>query len=206
MPIIYSKVTSDPAAEPILLADAKRHLRVDADDENSLITLYIQVARETVENFTNRSLITQERTAKLDFFPNLILLPNGPVQTGVTIEYYNESNVLTTLSTSEYYEDVSSDVARLEPVNYWPSTYDRPNAVEITYNAGYGSSGTDVPSPLRHAMLLIIGHLYENRQNVIMSGSPTAVLTIPMGAEVLMNPYVLEQSVYYWWGSRSFRR
>jgi len=197
--VIYSKVSVAPSIEPISLSEAKSHLRVDHDDENSYITVLIQAARETVEKHTNRSLITQTRVMKMDYFPleSQIYLLNGPVQTGVTVQYYNASGVLT--SFTDFWEDVDSDIARIVPEDYWPETYDKPNAVVITYDAGYGDASTNVPAPLRQAMLLLIAHFYENRQNVIVSGSPTGALAIPFGAEVLMNPYVLDQSVHLGW-------
>ena len=200
MPIIYSKVTSEPALEPISLTEAKLDLKVDDTTDNSLIDILRQVSRETVEKRTNRSLITQTRVAKLDYFPNCstILLPNGPVQSVTSIKYYAvDGDPLITLDSSEYWVDTSSDIARIVVKDSWPSTEDMPNAVEITYICGYGSVATNVPSPLRKACFMILAHLYENRQAVVMSGSPTAVVEVPLGAEYLMSNYILEQVVTY---------
>lgn len=199
MPIIYSKVTTDPAAEPVLLSEAKTHLRVDNDEENALITILAQAAREMVEQRIGRSLITQSRTIKLDYFPDsdTILLPYGPVISVTSITYYDEDEVLQTLSSSEYWVDTSSDIARIVVMDSWPGTQDRPNAVTIVYSAGYGASSSYVPKPIKQAIYLLIAHLYENRQAVIVSGSPTAVIEMPLGVEYLLSSYVLEQSVMY---------
>jgi uncharacterized phiE125 gp8 family phage protein len=199
MPILYSKVTSGPSVEPISLTEAKLDLKVDSTDEDTLITMLIQAARETIEKRTGRSLITQTRTVKLDYFPlsDTIKLPNGIVQSVSSIAYYDKDNVSQTLSSSEYWVDTDSDICRIVAEDGWPSTYDRPNAVTITYVAGYGAAATAVPYPLRKAMLFLIGHFYENRQNVIVSGSSTGVLEIPMGAEYLISNYILEQEVFY---------
>jgi len=199
MPIIYSKVTVQPQSEPISLTEAKLDLRVDSSDENDLIEMYITAAREMIEKRTGRSLITQTRTVKLDYFPlmDTIKLPNGAVQSVTSITYYDKDNVVQTFASSGYWVDTDSDICRIVVDNSWPSTYDRPNAVTITYVAGYGSNSTDVPYPLRKAMLFLIGHFYENRQNVIVSGSSTGALELPMGAEYLISNYVLEQDVFY---------
>ena len=197
--IIYSKVTSDPSIEPITVTEAKLDLKIDTSDDDDLLTIFIQAARESVENRTGRSLITQTRVIKMDYFPmdDTILLPNGPIISVTHVKYYDEDDTLQTLSSNDYWVDSDSDIGRIVVETSWPSTYTKPNAVVVTYSAGYGPLKTDVPAPLRKAILLILGHLYENRQAVVVSGSPTGVIEIPMGAEYLMNQYVLEQDITY---------
>jgi uncharacterized phiE125 gp8 family phage protein len=199
MPIIYSKVSVEPTVEPITLVEAKLHLRVDHSEEDDIINILRQAAREIVELHTNRSLITQTRVIKLDNFPyfDTIKLTYGPVLTLTSITYDDDDDANQTLASSLYWTDLDSNIARIVVKDSWPSTYDKPNAVQITYDAGYGATGADVPAPLKQAMFLILAHLYENRQQVIVSGSPTGALEIPFGASVLMNTYVLEQSVMY---------
>lgn len=199
MPIIYSNVTSEPAVEPISLVEAKLDLKVDHTDENDLIDILRQVAREMVEQRTGRSLITQSRTIKMDYFPRsgVIVLPHGPLQSVTSIKYYDADEVLQTMSASLYWVDTSSGLPRIVIKDSWPSTYDMPNAVIIVYVCGYGTAGSDVPAPLRKACFMILAHLYENRQAVVMSGSPTAIVEVPMGAEYLMSNYILEQDITY---------
>lgn len=197
MPIIYSNVTSEPSVEPITLTEARLDLKVDSTDDNSLIDILRQVSREMVEMRTNRSLITQTRVIKMDYFPDTIYLTHGPVQSVTHVKYYNDSEVLTTVSSSDYWVDTASGIARIIPKDSWPSTYDMPNAVVVTYVCGYGNAGSDIPAPLKKACFMILAHLYENRQSVVMSGSPTAVIEVPMGAEYLMSNYILEQNVTY---------
>lgn len=199
MPIVYSKVIIPPSVEPITLTEAKLDLKIDSNDENDLLAILIKASRETIEIRTGRSLITQTRTVKLDYFPctDTIKLPNGPVQSVTHIKYYDEDEVLQTLDSSEYWIDSDSDIARVVVKDSWPSTEDRPNAVIVTYVCGYGAAGSSVPAPLRKALLFVLGHVYENRQNVIVSGSSTGAIEIPMGAEYLMSNYILEQEVYY---------
>src|SRR5260370_13821273 len=63
------QIETQPAAEPILLADAKNFLRVEVSDDDSLISLLITAAREAVEAFTNRSLVNKGYKMCLDSFP-----------------------------------------------------------------------------------------------------------------------------------------
>jgi uncharacterized phiE125 gp8 family phage protein len=97
-----------------------------------------------------------------------IRLPLGPVQSVTTVKYYNSANSQATLSTANYalYTDA------LGPYVGWlygysvPSLYARADAIEVTFIAGYGDEPKDVPAPIRHAILMIVGHLYENRETV----------------------------------------
>ena len=52
-------LTVPPAGEPLTLAEAKPHLRVDLNDDDALITALISAAREQVEFLTGQRLITQ---------------------------------------------------------------------------------------------------------------------------------------------------
>jgi uncharacterized phiE125 gp8 family phage protein len=197
----YSKVIDGPAAEIMSLSEAKLHLKVDGTDEDALITLLIQASREMVEEFCNRSLITQQREIRLDYFPNCpgIELTYGVVQGGadgddpvegeVEITYSDENDDPQTFSTDDYWLDSTSDIARIVTKDSWPQTYYKPNAVSIKYWAGYGDTSVDVPGALIAAAKLILAHLYENRQEV----SVGSLEQIPFGAYTLMNPYRIFQ-------------
>jgi uncharacterized phiE125 gp8 family phage protein len=58
--------------------------------------------------------------------------------------------------------------------------------VTVTYVAGYGPAGDDVPAAIRHAMLLLIGHWYEHRESVVVGGNPVQV---PLAVQALLRPY-----------------
>lgn len=63
------QIESPPAAEPVTLDVAKAHCRVTISDDDALISLYIQAAREGVEAFLARSLVTKGYRQSLDSFP-----------------------------------------------------------------------------------------------------------------------------------------
>lgn len=199
MPILYSKVTTEPAVEPISLTQAKAHLHVDHTDEDDMISFIIQSARENIEQMTNRSLINQTKTLKLHYFPvsiynkwGEILLPCGPVSSVTSVYYYNESEANTLLSSSDYWVDTTSNIPKIIIKDSWPATFDMPNAVTITYVAGYGATGSTVPKALMSAMYLMIGHLYENREQV-----GDIKHELPFGMDYLLAPYILEHPINY---------
>ncbi len=170
------KLVTPPASEPVTLAEAKIHLRVDITDDDDYITSLILTARITVELSVWRSLISQTWRYSLDSWPegNEILLSNPPLQSVSGIVYFLSDGSSPTWAASNYLVDTDSEPGRVVlayGVN-WPGGTLRPlNPIQITYIAGYGDAATDVLAIYRQAMLLLIGHWYENREPVLTTGA-----------------------------------
>jgi len=181
------KIKTQPASEPVSLADAKLHLRVDDTTEDTLITSIIVAARQFTEKYLNRSLITQTWNLYLDALPSEIQVMYGDIQSFTSVKYYDSDNAEQTLSDALYDEDLISNPARITRTTdqTYPEVFVRTNAINIEYIAGYGDA-VNVPDSIKSAMLLIIGHLYENRQNVIIGH---AAVVLPKGAEYLLDQY-----------------
>lgn len=190
---MFLKVTTPPATEPITLAEAKIHLRVDPDitDEDALITDLIVQAREYVEEATNRALITQTLEYTLDDFPadsTAIWLPKFPVTSVTSVKYLDEDGVEQTLSSLLYIVDTSSDYdfARIALIDdeVWPTTDDRIATVTIKFVAGQAAEAT-VKRSIIGAMMLIIADSYENRQD----SSMVSLTTIPRSADRILRQF-----------------
>jgi uncharacterized phiE125 gp8 family phage protein len=185
--MILTLVTA-PAIEPITLQEAKDHMRVDHAYDDALIEPLITAAREMVESITRRALITQTWDYYLDTFPNVLRLPMSPLQSISSITYTDVDGASQTLSSAVYVVDSDHEPGRVYEgySQSWPSTQSIRKAVKVRYVAGYGDAAVDVPMPIRQAMLLIIGHLYENREPYITG---TTISKSPMAAESLLGPY-----------------
>lgn len=159
-----------PAAEPITLAEAKAHIRVDTSTDDTLIAGYITTAREWVEDYIDRALITQRLVMRLDTFPAEIELPRPPMvasgtATAVIVTYVTgEAGGTATLSASSYRVDRESTpgIIRTTYAGSWPSHLIDQNSVSVTWWAGYGSAA-DVPQRAKTAMLMCVHELYEKR-------------------------------------------
>lgn len=169
------KLIVPPTAEPLTQAEAKTHLRIDADipsDDNYISTVLIPAAREYCESFQNRSYITQTWELWLDAWPNkeYIRIPRPPLQAITSVKHYGTDNAENTMATADYFVDTKSEPGRLVLAygKSWPSTTLRPaNGVCITFTAGYGDAATAVPKKVGQAMRLLIGHWFENREAAI---------------------------------------
>lgn len=187
------KLVTEPTVEPVTLAEAKAHLRVDIPDEDALISRYIRTARQVCEVRRRESFITQTYDLYLDAWPaGGFKLPMGPVQSITSIVYYDEDGNEATWDSSNYITDLVSQPARivLKSSTSYPSTVlQEVNGVRVRFVAGYGATGASVPEHIRSAMLLLIGHYYENREAVVI-GSGLSVNPLPEGVNhVLMRRY-----------------
>lgn len=189
-----SIVTVPPAREPVQLNSIlKLAVKLDPTDnaEDPILNIWVTAAREIIENKCGRSFITQTRQIIMDCFPCWWMeLTHGPVQEVSSVKYYDSDNVLQTLSPAEYEVDITGDIARIRPVNAWPGTWDRLNAVVIEYVSGYGDEPESVPAAIRSAIIMRTASLYENRQTVIMG---TNAMVVPEGEDSLLSTFIIYQ-------------
>lgn len=185
------KLKTGPSVEPVSSTEAKLHLKIDSDTtDDTLIAALITAARETAENYTGRALINQIWELAINEFPDddFIELPPSPLSSITSLIYQDADGVNTTASSSTLYEpDLYSVPGRL-CLRYgqaWPTARDIQNSITVTYVSGYGSAGSSVPGAIKAAILLIIGHLYENREAVDLNN----LEELPMGAKFLLEPY-----------------
>jgi uncharacterized phiE125 gp8 family phage protein len=171
-------LTTAPAAEPLSLAEAKAHLRIDADDEDALLTALIAAARMFVEKMLGVALITQSWSYFFDFWPaaGCITLPIAPVQAVSAVKVHDDAGGSTTLDAASYIVDVLSEPARLVLKGALPPVQARTlNAFEIAFSAGHGDEADDVPEPVRQALKLLVAHWFERREPVVLGLSAQEV-------------------------------
>jgi len=181
---------SGPAVEPITLAEAKAHLRVDTDAEDTLIQSLVMASRLHIEAALDIALITQSWRYRRDGWPpsRTLTLPLRPVQSLTSVKVYSADDTSQALDTDAFILDGAASPARL----VWRGNGRAPapglaaNGVEIDFIAGHGDAASDVPQPIRQALLLLIAHWYENREPVEIGATATA---IPPTISDLLSPY-----------------
>lgn len=157
--------TQQPAVEPITLALAKHHLRVDVTEDDTYIEGLIPVVRIEAENRLQRTLIQSAWRTTLSGFPAQIELRMPPVVAVTTVEYQDEAGVWQVLSAADYSVDTGSLPAVVVPApgTQWPAVAPGLNTVRVSYTAGYGADAASVPAPIRHWLLLALADLYQGR-------------------------------------------
>lgn len=181
---------SGPAVEPITLAEAKAHLRVDSSGEDSLIQSLIMASRLHIEAALDLALITQSWRHQRDVWPpsRVLILPLRPIQSVTAVTLHDDDTASRSLDIEDFIVDGFANPARL----VWrgpgavPAAGMVANGIEIDFVAGHGNSPADVPQPIRQALLLLIAHWYEHREPVEIGATAT---TIPAGVSELLMPY-----------------
>ena len=170
---------------PVTIEEAKVQCKLDETDssEDSLLNGLLISATRFCENRTHRALMQSDWLWSGKEFPKRLdrdgcfRLPMAPLVAVSSVKYWN--GTLQTLAPSEYVVDTNNIPGRIYFKSY-PSIDDRPDAVQITFTAGYGAAGAQesqereaVPQDIKSCILMIVATLYENRQTMNQSGNIT---------------------------------
>ncbi|MBA9061689.1 hypothetical protein GGQ91_001066 [Methylobacterium fujisawaense] len=148
-----------PPAPIIALDDAKAHLRVDHADEDALIAGLVEVATAWLDGPDGwLGRSLGEQVLETDFSVNL---------------------------------DPDDRVYPCPPATGLLDETPDPESgtVTVRWRAGYPvvDGRSTVPAPIRHAILLMVGHLYGSRDAVTTTAAQPAEL--PLGVQALLAPY-----------------
>ncbi len=205
MPI---ELITPPASEPITLAEAKDHLRLESDLDDAYVEVLISAARSHVEQACWRAMVTQTFDLVLDGFRGEDLagapmpcrpyleLPRGNLGEIVSVIYIDAAGAEQTLSTSAYEVDTVSRPGRIRLAigQEWPSTQSpKWDAVRIQYTVGWDfvAEVWQGPTPLRQAMLLLISQMYEHRTPEVFGSTSQ----IQFAVDSLLRPYRLARGM-----------
>tara|TARA_R100001086_G_scaffold238110_2_gene162632 strand:+ start:3014 stop:3583 length:570 start_codon:yes stop_codon:yes gene_type:complete len=165
--------TTAPTSEPVSLDEAKEHMRVTDDLQDTLIAQQVSAARDYVERITGRQFVNATWTYTLDAFSSEILPPKPPLVSVTSITYVDTGGASQTESSSVYtvITDDETQGRIVEAFNQsWSATRDQPNAITVVYVAGYGATANLVPDVFKQAILLLTAEMYEYRETTV-SGS-----------------------------------
>jgi uncharacterized phiE125 gp8 family phage protein len=167
------------------LVDAKLHLRMDHDDDDDIIAIYRDAAMRTAEHETQRKFGEATYTFYIDRFPgdlekDMITIPVLPVSEVVSVEYYDGS-AWQTLNQSAYYRaDLVSEPARIKFIDTIDVDEDTPMPIRVNVTAGYATGAA--PQEMINGALMLLGHLYGNREDVVVG---TIVSEVPKASQFL---------------------
>ena len=162
-------IQTAPSIEPVTTAEVKlvSRIRSTVTTYDTMLANYITAARQAVEKYLGRALITQTLNLYYDNFPcnnEEMILIYSPVRSVSSITYVDTDGVTQTLSASNYRTDLLSITPRIT-IAYgesWPSIREVTNAIKITYIAGYGDAATDVPAPIKECIKSLCADLFEH--------------------------------------------
>jgi uncharacterized phiE125 gp8 family phage protein len=184
------RVVTPPASEPVTLAEAKAHLRLEGTEDDTYVTALIQAARQHAEEVCWRGVVTQTWEVVLEHFPDCeaVDLPGGNLGAISSVTYVDADGAEQALNADAYGADAVSVPGRLVLAynETWPSTRCQWDAVRVRYTVGWAVA--DVPAPIKQALLLLVSQMYEHRTPEVMGGTPGKV---DFAVDALLAPYRL---------------
>ena len=180
------RLVTAPLVDPVTLAEAKAHCRVDSADDDTLITSLIKAAVSHVDaqGELGRAMITQTWAQYETQSPGRPRLEVGPFQSLVSVQYFDDTGALLTATLDHFETRLHGDYVICKPKEdrEWPTADTRQDAIKITYIAGYGGAPDDVPQGIRHAILMLVAHWYEHREAI----SDVRFATVPLAVDALI--------------------
>ncbi|GAK34420.1 phage gp6-like head-tail connector protein [alpha proteobacterium Q-1] len=170
-----------PLIEPLDLAEIKAHLRIEHDDENSLLASYLVAARQMAERILGRALISQHWQYAFARWPDgPLCLPKAPLQSVMAVRIVHEDGTSSLLDPDRYRVESRAEpgfVLLKSGLGLVPLGLSR-DRFEIDFIAGYGDQPAMVPAPLRHAILLMVAAFHQSRGTTenVLSGVVRSLL------------------------------
>jgi uncharacterized phiE125 gp8 family phage protein len=161
----------------VTLTQAKAQLRVTHSGEDTYITDLIARAKAWVERYTAKNIAAAEVVDTFTEFGDYLLLSRGPFVSLTSLGYVLDGTPETIATDAVFVQDGKI----YAPGAGWPS-YDTYSNITATYQAGY----TTTPPELDQAMLLLIGHWFENREGVVVGATNE---TLEYAIEALAGPF-----------------
>ena len=196
--MIQERITllNGPAVEPVTGAEAMAHLRLDSEEELAQLHGAVRAARNAVESWTGRALITQSWRLVLDVWPGavggsparFIEMPKPPLISVQQVALFNDADQQSVYDAAFYFVDAASAPGRLVLRNTAeaPVAQRAANGLQIDFTCGYGAAPGDAPPPLRQAVLMLAAHYFENREVLRQPGGGEA---LPFGLAAMLAPY-----------------
>ena len=176
-----------PVRLPVSIHDVKEQLRIDGDDDTPALDRLVRVATAYLdgEGALGRAMISQSWAQNFYAPKDKVRISMLPFQSLASVEYYDADGALQTATLANFEVVGAGNEKWLRPKDgfTWPSTDDRPDAIKVTYVAGYGDNPSDIPESIRHALLMLVTHWFERREPL----SDRTAIEIPWGVEALLN-------------------
>lgn len=182
-------ITTPPANLPITLDDMKTYLKISGAAEDSILTLFIEAARDFGQKYTGRTFINTGFTTFRDDFGDDFTLRRSKLQSITSFDYLL-GGVSTAVDPTTYGvtdESAYSSIYLTEGASFPCDQDNIPEAVTIVFVAGYGENPSDIPAGLRLAIMAHVAYMYSNRGDC--GGGDCSGSNLPTSVSNLYNEY-----------------
>lgn len=182
---------TDPSFALVSHERVRLHSRIDDAVDTDWITDAIAAATHFIEEYLGCAIATATYRLNLDAFPRnpaSIPVPIWPVAAITTLAYTDAAGANATVDISTIVQPTSNrERYRIQRVDYadWPEARETPNAVRITFTAGWATQA-EIPQSIVRAALMLIGHWYENRETIFVDLKGTGSKELEFGTTQLL--------------------
>lgn len=160
----------------VSLPEAQAFVRVERGEEEALLAGMVRTASALCEAFTNRVLIARPFSETLSVSGEWQRLSLSPVRSIEVVEGLAPDGSAVVFATAAYAVDIDASG------DGWVRMIDPGNAarVRVSATAGMASGTNEVPEPLRHGIVRLVGHLFASRDGGGVGGpggEPPAAVT-----------------------------
>lgn len=181
-------VVTRPTSLPVTLATAKKWLRIDHADDDTIINHALASAVASIDgpNGIGIAMMSQTWRRSMSDFCDRIWLPGWPVKSVSSITYLDADGVRQTVDSDDYVVDIDGSIASAFPAwgLSWPAARSRVGSIEVTYLVGEAAAA-DIRPNLISAVLMLTSHRYEYREAAVAGG----LVEIPLGVRSILDEY-----------------
>ena len=179
----YTSTLVQATTDWITRDEAKAHLRVDFTSDDTYIDSLLAAAQEACEKTLGFPLGSYTHIGYASDFSREVFFRQCNLYQNPMVEYKNASGSYVTLDSTNYRSSNNSYPGRIvfSDSLHLTNEHHDPEFLKVTWSSRYMFT----PDLVKQAGLMIVGHLYEMRQDVGYS----RVFEVPMNSKYLLEKY-----------------
>lgn len=168
---VISNIIDRPIPTFLSVSDARLQVNLFGDtSQDDYLQLLCSLAQELVEDYIGQYLQPTRTEAFYQRFDTSGMTVPQPYISNYKLEYWDENDVLQTVSSSTYFIDTTMNPILIKPVlnATFPAqtSSTRTNAIKFTYDSIlYGAENDMDIERIHQTMLLMLTHWYNNRSD-----------------------------------------
>jgi len=180
-------IVTGPSGTAITLAEAKAHLNLDFNEDDTLVTSYIEAATKSIEKYIGSPLRTETHKYHFAQWEPVFILNDARIQSITFVKYFDTAGDEQTLTpTGNYVTDL---VSLQRKILFLPSA-SLPTVSEllafpisVTVVTGFAS----LPDDIKLAVKTLVATYYTHRESETLTDGMPATLNSLF--KNLLNPY-----------------
>lgn len=162
------KLARTEGVKIVTLIQAKANSKIEYDDEDAILALYVDAIEDEIENITGVTVIERTIEISIPSFPKKFILPVAPVTAIVDVKYFAPGNETAQTLAASNYQLIGTSLDR-QKVLFNESDLpeldeDKALPVTITVTAGY--TNDTMPEDIKRAALLMFGTAENYREDM----------------------------------------